>query len=62
MKLWKRRTAGELLGVHRNVIDVKSTAFISVFRGKYRYKVLRYLGCILSDPYIAQNCVTHPGY
>ena len=24
--------------------------YISVFRRKYRYKVLRYLGCILSDP------------
>ena len=24
--------------------------YISVFREKYRYKVLRYLGCILSDP------------
>ena len=24
--------------------------YISVLREKYRYKVLRYLGCILSDP------------
>ena len=24
--------------------------YISVCREKYRYKVLRYLGCILSDP------------
>ena len=24
--------------------------YVSVLREKYRYKVLRYLGCILSDP------------
>ena len=24
--------------------------YISVLREKYRYEVLRYLGCILSDP------------
>ena len=31
--------------------------YISVLREKYRYKVLRYLGCILSDPdTISSDC------
>ena len=30
--------------------------YISVFSEKYRYKVLRYLGCTLSDP---QNWFDH---
>ena len=36
-------------GILRNKEKSRLFKYISVFRGKYRYEVLR-LGCILSDP------------
>ena len=44
------RAISILGGILSNKEKGRLFKYISVFRGKYRYKVLRYLGCILPDP------------